>query len=288
VWEDDSCTVFFSLANKEVKIVGNTFARRWGIVALASALFVFSIYQVNSYYLDEFQNNKKIDQVQELYYSNRNQPIEQYIPINNDAVNLSDHSIEINEAVPKTVQERFKQLLQTNEDIVGWVRIDNTKIDYPVLQSEDNDFYLKHDIQKDKNINGSIFMDYRNNIETKNRHIIIYGHNMKNRTMFASLLNYESRWYLEQHPIIEFDTLYGDEKWEIFSVHFTTTDYDYLKTDFIDDDHFRSYIDDLQKKSLHKSQVELSDKDVVLTLSTCSTSSDQARFAVHARLITNH
>jgi sortase B len=274
--------------------VENTIARlRWGIVALTSALFIFSIYQVISYYLDEFQNNKKIDQAQALYYSNRNQPIEQkkpivrYKPINSDAINLSDRSIEIVKAVPKTVQESFKKLLLTNEDIVGWLRIDNTKIDYPVLQSEDNDFYLTHDIQKDKNVNGSIFMDYRNNIETNNRHIIVYGHNMKNRTMFTSLLNYESRWYLEQHPIIEFDTLYGNEKWEIFSVHFTNTDYDYIKTDFIDDDEFRSYIDDLQKQSLHKSQIELSAKDVVLTLSTCSSSSNQARFAVHARLITN-
>jgi sortase B len=75
---------------------------------------------------------------------------------------------------------------------------------------------------------------------------------------------------------------------KFFSVHFTDTDYDYINTDFIDDDHFRSYIDDLLKKFLHQSQIELSDKDVVLTLSTCSTSSDQARFAVHARLITNH
>jgi sortase B len=274
--------------------VGNTIARlRWGIVALASVLFVFSIYHVISYYLDEFQNNKKIDQVQELYYSDRNQPIEQYKPIvqykpiNSDAVNLSDNSIEIDKTVPKTVQERFKKLLQTNEDVVGWLRIDGTKVDYPVLQSEDNDFYLKHDIQKDKNVNGSIFMDHRNNIETNNRHIIVYGHNMKNRTMFAALLNYESRWYLKQHPIIEFDTLYGNEKWGIFSVHFTDTDYDYIQTDFIDDGHFRSYIDNLQKKSLHKSQIELSDKDVVLTLSTCSSSSDKARFAVHARRITN-
>jgi sortase B len=271
--------------------VGNTIARlRWGIVALSAALFVFSIYHVISYYWDEFQNNKKIDQAQELYYSNKNQPIElnkQYKPNNSDVVNLTYGSIELNKAVPKTVQNRFKKLLQTNEDIVGWLRIENTNIDYPVLQAEDNDFYLKHDIQKDNNVNGSIFMDYRNNIETNNRHIIVYGHNMKNRTMFTSLLNYESRWYLEQHPIIEFDTLYGNEKWEIFSVHFTDTDYDYIKTEFIDDEHFRSYMDDLQKKSLHKTQIKLSDKDVVLTLSTCSSSSDQARFAVHARLITN-
>jgi sortase B len=282
------------MANKEVTIVGNTIARlRWGIVALCTALFVFSIYHVISYYWDEFQNNKKIDQAQELYYSNRNQPIElnkpivQYKRLNSDAVNLSGRSVETDQAVPKTVKERFKELLQTNEDIVGWLRIDNTKIDYPVLQSKDNDFYLNHYIKKDKNVNGSIFMDYRNNIETNNRHIIVYGHNMKNRTMFTSLLNYESRWFLEQHPIIEFDTLYGNEKWEIFSVQFTDTDYDYIKTDFIDDEHFRSYIDDLQKKSLHKSKIELSDKDVVLTLSTCSSSSDQARFAVHAKLITN-
>lgn len=263
---------------------------RWVIFGIACAAFLFSIYQIASYYSDEYRNTQKINRLKEIYYSDKseeNKPISpQRGEINRYPQAVTNGGVE-SANTSKTVQERFKQLLQTNGDVVGWLRIAETKVDYPVVQANDNEFYLTRDIQKTDNVNGSIFMDYRNNIKHNNKHFILYGHNMKNKSMFASLLNYESRWYMEQHPVIEFDTLYENAKWEIFSAYYTDIRHDYLKTEFNDAEQYKSFINDLKSRSLHKSDVEISEKDVILTLSTCSAASDQARFVVHAKLISS-
>jgi sortase B len=119
------------------------------------------------------------------------------------------------------ISPKFKPLLEKNDEIVGWLRIDDTPVDYPVTQTDNNEYYLTHDVNKKENITGSIFMDYRNNIKGYNRNTILYSHSMKNGTMFGAVLRYESRWNFENKPIIEFDTIYGDEKWEIFSAYKT-------------------------------------------------------------------
>ena len=153
-----------------------------------------------------------------------------------------------------------------------------------VVQAEDNEFYLTRGFERQPNVNGSIFMDYRNG-PGADRHLIVYGHNMKNGTMFTPLLKYESRYYFDAHPVIELNTLYEDTRWEIFSVHFTDIHHDYIRVDFAGDDDYLAFAQDLQSRSLHPTDIELRADDIILTLSTCTSISDESRFAVHARLI---
>jgi len=258
-------------------------------------VLTFSVYKITSYYTDEYRSQQQLGKLQSLYYAPATMavpsaqeqspvpspsPTSRHMPDQPEADELSP--LVANEPA---VQEHFLPLLEKNDDIVGWLSITETLVDYPVLQSDDNEFYLTRDIEKNDNVNGSIFMDYRNTIETPERHTILYGHNMKNKTMFASLLNYESRWYFENHPIITFDTLYENRQWQIFSAYFTDTDDKYLQTDFKDAAAFGVFLGTIQNKSLHHSDVILSEKDSILTLSTCSTQSSDGRFVVHAKLI---
>jgi SrtB family sortase len=134
-----------------------------------------------------------------------------------------------------TIQDNFIELLEINQDVVGWLHIEGTVIDYPVLQAEDNDFYLRRDWQKNDNIAGSIFMDYRNDILSiqPGSNTIIYGHRMNDGSMFGELIKYESRWNFENHRIIHLDTLYETYEWEIFSAYITDTSFDYIRTEFV-------------------------------------------------------
>jgi sortase B len=266
----------------------------YGLLAAFVVVFLLSAGRLAAYFRDTQQSQEQWQEVKKLYKApSKNNP--QIKTVTKHATQNSDQKIAPTQpetvSVPErhpdlsAIQERFNPLLEVNDDVIGWVRIDDTAIDYPVVQSDDNEYYLGRDLHKKDNVNGSIFMDYRNRIEQPAAHWILYGHNMKNKTMFMSLLNYESRWYFDNHSIIVFDTLYDDKKWQVFSAYFTDTNDDYLRTDFPDDGDFLSFIQDLQGKSLHRTDTELSANDSILTLSTCSNSNDDARFVVHAKLI---
>jgi sortase B len=271
----------------------------YGTLAATVAVFVFAVVKLTGYYADAHRSGRQMAEARELIHAEasatsdvarRAKPlsVQSAVAI---ATQVSDKQDQSSQALPllpspPLVQERFKPLLSVNPDVIGWVRIEDTIIDYPVLQSKDNEYYLTRDLDRKPNVNGSIFMDYRNDASSlQGKHAILYGHNMKNKSMFMALLNYESRWYFDNHSTIEFDTLYGDQKWQVFSAYFTTTAEDYIRTDFDSKEQYYDFLIDLQSRSLHKTDVTLSKTDTILTLSTCSNSSDDRRFVVHARLI---
>ncbi|BBI34151.1 class B sortase [Cohnella abietis] len=271
--------------------------RKWaycGILTTAIAVFMFSAVKLTLYFLDARQSNEQIKEARELYHpvpNNDRNIIPQVTPLNEigsvTQTAATPHIVPLVDKKPAQllIQDHFKPLLEINKDIIGWVKIDDSNIDYPVVQSDDNSYYLTRDLHGKNNVNGSIFMDYRNAIDKEDKHLILYGHNMKNKSMFMALLNYESRWYFDHHSIIQFDTLYGNQKWQVFSAYYTDAKDDYLKTDFKTDEQFKDFAVSLQSKSLHKTDVILHENDPILTLSTCSNSHDDARFVVHARLI---
>jgi len=176
-------------------------------------------------------------------------------------------------------------LLLINEDIVGWIKIPNTAIDYPVVRAQDNEFYLNHNIHKKPAKSGSIFMDFRNGSLAKEKNTILYGHNMKDGSMFRDLLKYREESFFYSNPIIEFNTLYEDLKWEIFSVYVTSVDFYYIETEFQSLDEYRIFLDSIKDKSLFEIDVKISEKDQILTLSTCSYEFDDARFVIHAKRV---
>lgn len=177
----------------------------------------------------------------------------------------------------------FDSLIEVNADVIGWININNTDVDYPVLKTNNNDFYLDRNIYKEKASHGSIFMDFRNIGDGTDRHTIIYGHQMDDGTMFTSLNNFKDEKFLNNNKTFKLMLLNEVHTYEIFSAYVTDTSFYYIMTNFRTDDSFLSYVNKLKNKSYFNSDIVLNKNDKILTLSTCSYEFDNARFVIHAK-----
>ncbi|MDW8802051.1 class B sortase [Clostridium sp. A1-XYC3] len=210
----------------------------------------------------------------------------------NDKLNKSITTIYNESKVSKNEdkgQQFMEPLLKVNKDAVGWLNINNTRINYPVVQGKDNEYYLNHNFEKESSNYGSIFVDYRNknleNFVNGEKNIIIYGHHMKDGTMFGDLKLYKDEKFFKDNQIISFNILGEQYKWQVFSAYVTGTDFNYIKTDFKDDVEVNEFLKSIKEKSLYVNDTTLNSKDVILTLSTCSYEFENARFVVHFKLI---
>ena len=203
-------------------------------------------------------------------------------PTGVNAMNESEDASTESQVMPPYLQ----YYVDINEQTVGYIRIDNTKINYPVMQTDDNDFYLTHNSFKEEDHAGAIFMDFRCDIDdfSKTRNIILYGHRMKNGTMFKDLVMYEDKDFFLNNRVITFDTLNGEYEWKIFAVFETTTQYYYIDTDFPVDSMWLDFLNLAHEKSMYKTYVNFYPDDIILTLSTCTTEED-GRFVVMAKLV---
>ncbi|MCR5608806.1 MAG: class B sortase [Lachnospiraceae bacterium] len=210
--------------------------------------------------------------------------------------NTANQRIDIDDAAasfvtpqtPAPIQKlevNFDKLKDVNEDIIGWIYSYDTAINYPIVQGEDNDYYLKHLFNKKSNKAGSIFMDAINNRDFTDDNTMIYGHHMNNGSMFASLSNYKSQSYYEAHPYIYIVTPDKDYRIEVFSGYVTDFDSEAYTVTFADDESKEDFIKKVKKKSSFKSKVEVSAEDYLITLSTCDYTYKNARYAVHGKLV---
>jgi len=186
-----------------------------------------------------------------------------------------------------TIQPYISRIIEQheNEDIVGYLKIEGTSVDYYITQSNDNAFYLEHDIYKNKNKSGWVFMDYENDISRQDYNTILYGHNMKTDTMFHSIRYYRTYDYYDKHKYIIFNTLYNEQTWEVFSFYKTDTNFNYIQVFFPDKYHFYELAKVMKEKSMYNTGVEITANDRILTLSTCTNETDDTRFVLHAKLI---
>lgn len=186
------------------------------------------------------------------------------------------------------LEKSFINLIKINDDTVGWLTVNNTNINYPIVQADDNEYYLKRDFYKSKTSSGWVFMDYRNNAIVLDDNTIIYGHKLKNGLMFGSLSDVlKSSWYKDsENQIITFDILSTNIKWQIFSIYKTSYTTEYLKTSFMTAESYNEFVEEIQEKSIYDFNQELEYGDKILTLSTCTGfSSSNQRLVVHAKLI---
>ncbi len=187
--------------------------------------------------------------------------------------------------------DKVRELHEKNPDTIGWVRIDGTNIDYPVMHNnKSNAFYLHRDFNKEYSSSGIPFLDYQCKPDASSDNTIIYAHNMRNGTMFHDLLNYKDEAFLSAHRIIEFDTLSAIGKYEIFAVLRTQVGAknEFLYYDFVDASspaEFDEFIAKCIKLSIHKSDIIPKYGDKILTLSTCSYNVNNERFVVFAKKI---
>ncbi len=203
------------------------------------------------------------------------------------------YTAEEGQSTPPPVLDEYKNLLNKNKRLIGWVKIDDTNIDYPVMQTTDNEYYLDHNLNQEYDKNGSIFMDKDCDVLKPSTNLILYGHHMKSGQMFGGLSLYSDQNYYEKHPCIQFDTIYEKGLYEIMYVFrsrvYSEDEIVFKYYQFIDaqsEQEFDSYMNDMEGMSLYDTGVTAQYGDRLLTLATCDYQEKNGRFVVVAKKVT--
>lgn len=179
----------------------------------------------------------------------------------------------------------FAPLKKINPDVVGWIRGEGTNIDYPMVRTDNNDYYLDHLYDRTANDHGAIFLDYRCMDDFSDPNTVIYGHHMGNGTMFATLREYRFQDFYDANPTMEIYTPYGDYTVELICGTIESGDNEFVSFDFDSDEELREYVEGFRKNSTFKSEVELQPGDRIVSLCTCSYEMINARYMVIGRLV---
>lgn len=193
--------------------------------------------------------------------------------------------------VPEILDE-YKKLYSLNQKLIGWIKIDDTYIDYPVLQTSNNDYYMNHNFDQQEDKNGSIFLDTYCTILPRSTNLILYGHHMRSGRMFGQLNKYSSEEFYKDHKYIQFDTIYERGTYEVMYVFrsqiYEESEIVFKYYQFIDANsemEFNSYMREMAEMSLYDTGVTAEYGDELLTLSTCDYYTDYGRFVVVAKRI---
>ena len=202
---------------------------------------------------------------------------------NKDIMSEIKENVVINNEMDSNNEEykiEFAKLKQKNSDAIAWIKVNGTDIDFPVVKGTDNSYYLTHNFDKEKNKAGWIFADYRNKFDGTDKNIIIYGHNMKNGSMFASLKDViKEEWYNnENNKYIALITENENCKYQVFSVYQIETEEYYLQTNI---SNFKEFVEKIKGRSKKKFNVDIKETDSILTLSTCADNT-KYRVVLHA------
>lgn len=216
-------------------------------------------------------NNKKIEEIRSVYYSQQ-EGIAAFEP---NPIN------------------KLLSLLEINEDIKGWIKIDNTFIDYPVLKSstDDPDYYLYRNYKKERSKFGSIFIDSNSREDVQSKNILVHGHHMNDGSMFAGILKYTHLDFYKLTPSFTFDTIFESAKWKVISVFRTNTlpehgpIFDYLRGSFSNGEDFMNFVKEIRDRSIIITPVDVDAADRLVTLSTCSYEFKDFRTVVVARKV---
>lgn len=228
------------------------------VIVIAAIIFVFSAFKLISMLSKYYKADKEYD-------------------------NIAENVIEDSESEKQKGQALlnvdFNELKQINQDVVGWIHFENPDISYPIVKGEDNAKYLKTTFEKKKNSAGAIFMDVLNNGEFADPNTFIYGHNMKNGSMFAQLHKFKSEDYYEQNPYFYIYTPNGKEvKYQIFAVCLVNGNSQSYTRFYDSDTEFENYLEYEKSIALYDTGVELNKESQIVSLSTCSSTQ---RLLVH-------
>jgi sortase B len=186
----------------------------------------------------------------------------------------------------------LQNLSEENHDLVGWLTIDGTKIDYPVMQCEDDTYYLSHNFQKEEDKYGCLYVKSIADVETPGTNIIIYGHNMKDGSMFGELDRYDSETFGREHQRITFDTLYEEREYQVMAVFRTqiseNDDGRFQYYQFYEaqtEEEFDEFYEHVARLSIYDTGVTAEFGDTFLTLSTCTNYAENGRLVVVAKRI---
>lgn len=246
------------------------------LIIIVSCILLFCVYKLYTIWQGYNSNQKTQSQVQNLFYG-------QNVGETQTVFGEESQKPEIEENIVNALDP----VIAANEDTVGWIKVEDTVIDYVVVQGEDNDEYLHKGFYGEYNSAGTIFLDYRNEIGGERQNLIVYGHRMKDDSMFGELGEYLDYGFYQQHPAFTFITEDGEYACEVFAVYRCTTEVDYCQPTFSSDEALLSYIQDCKNLSEHKMAVEVTAADTIITLSTCDYALDPdfGRLVVQAKLV---
>ena len=269
--------------------MNNKIKLKWkNIILILIFLILFitlniSIYNIIKWKLDSNKTNEEINTIQE------NTNIEEVKD------NKSTEIIKQAKKIPKEnpywdyikmnmIDVNFDNLKKINSDVVGWIKVNGTNINYPFVQSKDNKYYLTHSFNKSYNNAGWVFLDYRNN-NINNRNTIIYAHGRTDKTMFGTLRKVLNNGWINNtnNYVIKISTEKENSLWQIFSIYHIPTTNDYLQTEFKDEREYQRFLNILKNRSNHNFNTSITSNDTILTLSTCY--NDSEKMVVHAKLI---
>lgn len=241
------------------------------IQVISIIIIIISLYYIYLWYID----NKKTENILNEIYENAN--------VSSDNISVdNDLKIEVENI-------DFNKLINKNPDTIGWIKVLGSDINYPVVQTNNNDFYLTHSFDKSYNKAGWIFADYINKNLKNNeldKNTIIYGHNRQNNSMFGTLSNvFKEEWLSnKENHYINFSTLNNNMVWEVFSTYTIEKEEYYIQSNFSSDEEYISFLNTIKNRSTYKYDVNISKEDKILTLSTC-TNVGKGRTVLHAKLI---
>lgn len=236
------------------------------VVILLIGVFVFSTIKVIKYILDNKENERIEEEISDLV---------EYVEetTNNEEQEENNNKYNID----------FATLKEKNSDTVGYLKVNGTDIENVVVKGRDNSYYLKHNFNKEYNTAGWIFADYHNKLDGTDRNVIIYGHNMRNNTMFGTLKNVlNEEWKdVEENRFITFITEEDSYIYEVFSVYQIEAEDYYMSTDFKNNQEFLKFANTLKSRSKYNFDVDIKEEDSILTLSTCA-NNNKYRVIVHS------
>ena len=256
--------------------------KRRTIVILASIVAALSFGYFGVYYFYSVRTNAQYSQLAELKGSD----------VLSDAQANNDFTLHKQAVRLPDVLDEYKTLYQKNKKLIGWLKIDDTLIDYPVMQTSDNEYYLDHNYNQEYDKNGSLFLDCNCTAYPQSTNLIIYGHHMKSGQMFGGLQKYAKESYAQKHSTIQFDTIYEKGTYQVMYVFrsqvYNENDIVFKYYQFIEansEEEFNSYMREMEAVSLYDTGVTASFGDSILTLSTCDYSQEDGRFVVVAKKI---
>lgn len=268
---------------KKINRIGNKIHKTLKIITLfLISILISCIIYVFFFYYSIYKNQNEISELLD------NIIIDESLL---QAENLNNNENKVTERMLKV-----QKLQEDNSDIIGWIEIENTKINYPVLQADNNDFYMNHDYKKKYSSSGSIFLDKNYDLDIPSSNLLIYGHNMNNGTMFQNLLKYKNELFYKNHPTIRFTTSYEDSIYEIIAVFESRVYYKseknvfryYFFIDAKNEKEFNEYVENSKKASLYNTGKTAKYGDQLITLSTCAYHTKDGRFVVVARKNNNY
>ncbi len=246
------------------------------LITCSIFLLLYSMASLGAYLFDDYRLKAQINELKQL--------VETWTPA--PLTDMQSNSVDSK----SVILPEFKDLILQNRNIVGWLKIDGTQVDYPVMQNKDDpEYYLNHDFHGKENKNGLPFLDTRFDIYEPDI-LLIHGHNMRSGLIFGELMQYKKENYYKEHPIIEFNTLYEKGSYEIMSVILSKV---YRKEDDVfkyyqftganTQTEFDSYVQNIKRLALYDTGINAQFGDQLIILSTCESSTENGRLAVVAR-----